>query len=141
MPSDGGEPQQLTFHTGQELGRWSPDGKQLVFSSKRTGHGELFLIPTEGGDAEQLTQGMWLNISPFVWSLDGRTIYAWGIGGPGNGGANLWAVSAADGTARPLLDMRGSLKEPITLRSDGERLYFVLWECVGDLWMAELSTE
>jgi len=140
MPSDGGEPQQLTFHTAPGSVCWSPDGEQLVFSSKRTGNGELFLIPAEGGDPVQLTQGMWLDITPFVWSLDGQTIYAWGLGGPDNEGANLWAVSAADGTARPLMDMRGSLKEPLTLSSDGERLYFTLWECVGDLWMAELST-
>jgi Tol biopolymer transport system component/tRNA A-37 threonylcarbamoyl transferase component Bud32 len=141
MPSNGGEPVQLTFHEAQEfLLRWSPDGKQLVFNSKRTGRCELFLIPAEGGEPVQLTHGAWSDIYPRFWSADGRTIYAGGIGGPENEGANLWAVSVADGTARSLMDFRGSLKEPVMLTSDGERLYFPLWERIGDLWMAELST-
>jgi Tol biopolymer transport system component len=141
MPSGGGEPIQLTFHEAREfIVQWSPDGKRLVFGSRRTGRDELFLIPAEGGDPVQLTHGAWLDISAFFWSADGQTIYAYGQGGPGGKGANLWAVSAADGTARPLMDFRGSLKEPgISLSSDGERLYFLLWERVGDLWMAELS--
>jgi Tol biopolymer transport system component len=142
MPSRGGEPIQLTFHEAQDfLMLWSPDGKQLVFSSKRTGRCELFLIPTEGGDPVQLTQGAWSEFSPHFWTADGQTIYATGQGGPGNEGSNMWAISVSDGTARPLMDFRGSLKElGHWLASDGERLYFPLWERFGDLWIAELSS-
>ncbi len=140
MPSGGGEPRQLTFHEAQDgLMCWSPDGKQLVFGSKRTGNGELFLIPAEGGKPAQLTHGACSDIYPFFWSADGQTIYAYGQGKPGKEGANLWAVTVSDGAAKPLMDFRGSLKEPTLLTSDGERLYFPLWESVGDLWMAELS--
>jgi hypothetical protein len=47
----------------------------------------------------------------------------------------------ADGSARPLIDFRGSLKEPShSLSSDGERIYFPLVERFGDLWVAELET-
>ncbi len=142
MTSGGGEPRQLTFHEAQDfLLCWSPDGKQLVFGSKRTGNCELFLIPVEGGNPVQLTHGAWSDIYPFFWSADGQTIYAYGQGGPGNEGINLWAVLVADGTARPLLDLRGNMKEPTLLASDGERLYFPLWERIGDLWMAELTTD
>jgi TolB protein len=143
MPSGGGEPRQLTFHEAQDFPvLWSLDGKQLVFGSKRIGNGELFLIPAEGGETVQLTNGTWLDINPFSWSVDGQTIYAYGQGGPGNEGANLWAVSVVDGTARPLTDFSGSLKEPgISLSSsDGEQFYFLLWERLGDLWVAELSS-
>ncbi|UCH66420.1 MAG: PD40 domain-containing protein, partial [Ignavibacterium sp.] len=142
MPSTGGEPMQLTFHKAQDfLVRWSPDGKQLVFGSKRTGHCELFLIPVEGGDPVQLTQGAWTEISPRLWSADEQTIYATGQGGPGNEGSNMWAISVLDGTARPLIDFRGSLRElGHWMSSDGQRIYFPLWERVGDLWVAELSS-
>jgi len=142
IPSSGGEPQQLTFHEALDFGPlWSPNGRRLVFSTNRTGYGELFFMPAEGGEAVQLTRGEWSIINALFWSADGRTIYALGLGRPGNEGANLWAVSAADGSARSLMDFGGSLKEPgHSLSSDGERLYFPLWERVGDLWMAELST-
>jgi hypothetical protein len=101
----------------------------------------LFLIPAEGGDPVQLTYGMWLEIGPRFWSSDGQTIYAWGIGGPGGQGANLWAVSVSDGTAQFLMDLRGSLMEPLMFTSDNERIYLVLLERIGDIWMAELSPE
>jgi Tol biopolymer transport system component len=142
VPSSGGESIQLTFHEAQDfLMLWSPDGKQLVFSSKRTGRCELFLIPSEGGNPVQLTQGAWLEFSPHFWTADGQTIYATGQGGPGNEGSNMWAISVSDGTARPLMDFRGSLKElSHWLASDGERIYFPLWERVGDLWVAEFSS-
>jgi Tol biopolymer transport system component len=141
MSSSGGEPEQMTFHEAQDfLVRWSPDGAQLVFGSKRTGDCELFLLPSTGGEPVQLTNGGWLEISPRFWSEDGKTIFATGQGGPGNEGANMWAISVPDGKARPLVDFKGSLKEVAHwMSSDGERIYFPLWERVGDLWVAELS--
>jgi Tol biopolymer transport system component len=143
MTSNGSEPQQLTFHEAQDFPvLWTLERNQLVFGSKRTGDCELFLIPAEGGEPVQLTHGKWLDINPFSMSEDGQIIYAYGQGGPSNQGANLWAVSITDGTARPLMDFKGSLKEPgISLSSDGERLYFLLWERIGDLWMAELTID
>ena len=141
VPSDGGEPRQLTFNGAQEIVSWSPDGKQIVFGSKYQKNSDLFLLPAEGGEPVQLTHGMWFDIDPCFWSSHGSMIYAWGGGTRGQEGTNLWAVSVADGTARPLLDLSRSWKEPILLSSDGERIYFTLWECVGDLWLAELSME
>ncbi len=143
MPSDGGEPQQLTSHQAQDLNAiWSPDGKRLVFSTKRTGYTELFFMPEEGGEAVQLTRGEWSIIAPFFWSADRQTIYAYGVGGPNNRGTNLWVISGSNGTARLLMDFDRSLKEPVhSLSSDGERLYFPLWERIGDLWMAELIAD
>jgi TolB protein len=140
VPSDGGEPKQVTFDGAQAPVNWSPDGKQIVFGSKYQPYSELFLIPAKGGQPVQLTHGRWCDIAPCFWSSDGSMIYASGGGTPGNEGTNLWAVSVLDGTARSLLDLNRSPKEPIMLSSDGERIFFTLWECIGDLWMAELET-
>jgi Tol biopolymer transport system component/predicted Ser/Thr protein kinase len=139
MSSNGGIPLQLTFQTVQDVPCWSPDGKCLVFSSRRTGHSELFLISSEGGDPIQLTHHLWVVITPFYWSANRRSIYAWGIGGPGKEGYNLWEVSVSDGEAQCLMAFGGSLKEPYFMSSDGEHIFFTLWERSGDLWLAELS--
>ena len=150
MPSSGGEPQKLTFHEAPDfLPEWAPDGKQIVFSTNRTGYYELFLMSEKHilkSDAKakptQLTRGEWGNINACYWTIDGQMIYAYGLGRHLNQGVNFWTVSLADGSAKPVLDLGGSVKEPLnSLTSDGERLYFPLWERIGDLWMAELSME
>ena len=149
MPSSGGEPKQLTFHEAPDfLPEWAPDGKQIIFSTNRTGFYELFLItwehilnPDEKAKPTQLTRGEWGYINACYWSMDGQTIYAYGLGRQFNQGVNFWKISLADGSAQPLLDLRGRVKEPLnSLTSDGERIYFPLWERIGDLWMVELAT-
>lgn len=47
----------------------SPDGKQIVFTLV----GEIFIMPSTGGTAKQLTRGMAVNSHP-VWSPDGKYI-------------------------------------------------------------------
>jgi hypothetical protein len=102
---------------------------------------EHILKPDKKAKPTQLTRGEWGNINACYWTMDGQTIYAYGLGRQFNQGVNLWAISLADGSAQPLLDLRGSVKEPLnSLTSDGDRIYFPLWERIGDLWMAELST-
>src|SRR5580700_5337211 len=45
----------------------SPDGKTLVFDLL----GDLYTIPSTGGEAKQLTHGIALHLWPF-WSPDGK---------------------------------------------------------------------
>src|SRR2546425_7363675 len=57
---------------------WSPDGKQIAFSSDRTrfgsdGHQNLFLIDTETLAIRYLTCGAWTDQTP-TWSPDGSRI-------------------------------------------------------------------
>jgi Tol biopolymer transport system component/DNA-binding winged helix-turn-helix (wHTH) protein len=64
--------------------RWSPDGKRIAFSSRRTGNYELWIINRDGGGLQQLTQG---HASPGAhyspWSPDGEKI-AYSIHAPKN---------------------------------------------------------
>ena len=51
-----GRARQFTHHSkrdGHPL--WSPDGRWLAFVSSRTGHKEIWLIPTDGGEARRVT--------------------------------------------------------------------------------------
>jgi dipeptidyl aminopeptidase/acylaminoacyl peptidase len=53
--------------------RWSPDGKQILFESNRSGDNQLWLIALDGGEARQLTT-IATEASTGIWSPDGKTI-------------------------------------------------------------------
>jgi Tol biopolymer transport system component len=148
MPSTGGEPQQLTFHESPDfLPEWAPDGKQIVFSTNRTGYYELYALSekhilehVEKAEPTQITRGKWITINACCWTQDRQTIYAYGLGKRFNQRANFWTVSLENGLAKPVLDLRGSIMEPLnSLVTDEKRIYFPLWERIGDLWTAELE--
>jgi acylaminoacyl-peptidase len=69
-------PRQWTHGTGSEADpRWSPDGKYLAFTSGREEKkAQLFLLPTEGGEAERVTDFPAGSIGEFRWSPDGSRI-------------------------------------------------------------------
>jgi tricorn protease len=48
--------QRLTVNRARDVyGRFSPDGRWIAFSSERNGNLDVFIIPSEGGGAKQLT--------------------------------------------------------------------------------------
>ena len=69
-------PRRLTFDDA-EVGSptWTPDGRFIVFPSKRAGSRTLWRIPAAGGEGEPITTGSGEDIDPQV-SIDGhRVIY------------------------------------------------------------------
>jgi dipeptidyl aminopeptidase/acylaminoacyl peptidase len=73
-PAHGGEPRQLTSTTKKDSHpRWSPDGKQILFASNRSGEGQLWVINVDGGEARQLTT-IATDASNALWSPDGKWI-------------------------------------------------------------------
>jgi dipeptidyl aminopeptidase/acylaminoacyl peptidase len=70
----GGSPRQLTNTTKKDRHpRWSPDGKQLLFESNRSGENQLWVIDLNGGEARQLTT-LGTGASNGVWSPDGKHV-------------------------------------------------------------------
>ena len=53
--------------------RWSPDGKLLAFLSNRKENRQIYLMPSNGGDAYPITDGK-RSIGSFEWSADGKQI-------------------------------------------------------------------
>jgi len=53
--------------------RWSPDGKTMAFLSARREKMQVYLIPSDGGEARALTECK-TGIRSFEWSPDGRHI-------------------------------------------------------------------
>ncbi len=87
-------------------GRFSPDGRYIVFHAARTGSdgkpvpsrsrgGSLHIIPAAGGDATPLVQGAATeaNWSP-AWTPDGRSVV---FVSNRSGEDAVWAVEVADG--------------------------------------------
>ena len=57
---------------------WSPDGKKIVFSSERAGKWDLWVVSSEGGTPQRLTDDTSIDYQP-TWSPDGKWI-AYGSG-------------------------------------------------------------
>lgn len=72
---DGGNLKRLTDAPGYDAeAGFSPDGKQLVFCSKRTGHLELHIMDANGGNVRKLTNAPnCYNGGPF-FSPDGKRV-------------------------------------------------------------------
>ncbi|MFN8547098.1 MAG: S9 family peptidase [Candidatus Eisenbacteria bacterium] len=65
---------QFTQGNGSDASpRWSPDGTAIAFISNRSGKGELWIIPADGGEARQLTK-MQGYISDFAWHPKGKRL-------------------------------------------------------------------
>jgi dipeptidyl aminopeptidase/acylaminoacyl peptidase len=69
------EARQLTSGTAVDANpQWSPDGKRIAFQSTRGEKQQIYIIPIDGGEAQQLThfkQGIGGGIA---WSPDGQQI-------------------------------------------------------------------
>lgn len=74
VSAGGGRATLLTTHVAYDgYPRFSPDGRWVVFSSKRNGNLDLYLMPAEGGAARQLTWHSGNEI-PGGWSRDGKRL-------------------------------------------------------------------
>ena len=113
LPAEGGEMTLLTTDAGG--GRWSPDGREIVFGSRRSGNLDLWVMPAEGGPARQLTSDPELNFNA-RWSPDGTEI---AFGSP----SGIWVVSADGGEPRQVTDYPGGDQLP-AWSPDGKWLVF-----------------
>jgi Tol biopolymer transport system component len=74
VPTDGGEPEQLTRDPDDEFApAASPGGREVSFHSFRTGSRDIFVMLLDGGPAQQVTKTP-AHEQNAVWSPDGRSL-------------------------------------------------------------------
>lgn len=133
-PATEGDPYPITGDGTRSQADWSPDGKHVIFllwDDMRVSR--YWMMPAEGSEAELLTG----RASYARFSRDGeRLLY---VGNEERAG-NLWSVSMADRSDRPITDFSG---RPGTLGSwslatDAHYVYFTWEEELGDLWVMDV---
>ncbi len=93
----------------------SPDGQTIVF----TYMGDLYTVPTEGGDAKQITFHKAHDYMP-VWSKDGSTI---AFASDRYGNFDIYSMSA-NGGAATRLTFHSNDEKPFSFTSDDKHVLF-----------------
>ena len=99
-----GSETRLTFDAAQHNSSpvWSPDGRDIVFSSVRSGKSGLYKKRSDGSATEELLIESDLPKAPMSWSPDGKSIVYW-VQDPKTNG-DLWLLSLVDKKATPLIN-------------------------------------
>jgi dipeptidyl aminopeptidase/acylaminoacyl peptidase len=126
--------------------RWSPSGSQLAFLADVAGQAQIFVLETDGGEANQITHGS-AGVVAFAWRPDGKAFafiahdeaphrekyddsfeveandyLMQGSTQP----AHLWTIDAGGGTARRLTSGHWSVSgTSLAWALDGSRVVFV----------------
>jgi Tol biopolymer transport system component len=120
VPGPFGPPQKIVASSREDHSpAISPDGRQIVFASNRTGYTELWISTIDGGEDRQLTQLQGFAGTP-RWSPDGHTI-AFDF----TSGANMdiWTVPASGGPPHRLTTVPAPDTKP-SWSPDGAWIYF-----------------
>lgn len=106
VPVTGGTAVQLTTSPHYDSNPvWTPDGKQLVFTSNRLGSDDIFIMPATGGTARRLTTYSGTEL-PLTFLPDGRLLFSTSIM-PARGsaqapfGAQTYVLDIETPSARP----------------------------------------
>lgn len=135
MPATGGQPRQLTFDNRRIFGlAWAAGGRELIFSSARSGNPTLWKIPANGGKPEAATPGGEQVGDLAVAHHTNRLIYAQSIND-----SNIWQLEVSDSSSLPaplISSTRLELQPDIS--PDGQHIAFVSTRSGSrELWLGD----
>ena len=124
-----GVPQQLTRGRADTAPAWSPDGTRVAFLRAADGPPQLWLLPADGGEPEQLTT-LPLGAGAPVWSPDGSKIaFA--------AAADLHAAAGEDDKARTSRAAAPIVTDRLDYQADGAGLLRTLRQHLHVLTLAD----
>jgi Tol biopolymer transport system component len=95
---DGTRMSRFTFDAAtDDIAIWSPDGTRLLFTSTRTGGGDLYQKLTSGAGAEELVVASEHVKTPSSWSTDGRFVLFHGTDPETS--SDLWVTDVSGGAS------------------------------------------
>ncbi|SMO91198.1 S9 family peptidase [Gracilimonas mengyeensis] len=74
IPADSGDSYQYLGEEGGSDIKFSPDGKYISLKRRADKKSQIFLLPTQGGEAVQLTEHK-SSVGSYEWGADSKTIY------------------------------------------------------------------
>jgi Tol biopolymer transport system component len=131
MNADGSNPLNLTHSQGDpgaafrsdQHPAWSPDGSRIVFSSSRTGEGDIYVMDPDGDNIERITADPAPDLQP-AWSPDGTRIVFASV----RDGWTRILVIDTDGTNEiRLTDVDGAHDSHPAWSPNGARIAFQRW--------------
>ncbi|HEY6916951.1 MAG TPA: amidohydrolase family protein [Allosphingosinicella sp.] len=131
MPITGGKATRIAEGIAFEVQpRFSPDGRQIAFTSDRGGGDNIWIMNVDGADKRQLTKEKFTLLNNPSWSADGKYIAArkhfTTQRSLGTGEVWLYHVGGGEGVAlveRPNQQIQKELGEP-TFSPKGDAIYF-----------------
>lgn len=123
---------------GASMGSWSPDGARIAFGSGSS----LWVMTVEGTQHQVLVRSEDLPGHPRLDGVrwrSGENIYL--RTGTASGVSSFWAVSALNGSTRFIGKCIAPESQPqrASFKVDEERLYYVVADREGDIWLLDLE--
>lgn len=129
LPIDGGTAKRLTFGPAWDIQpRFSPDGRELAFTSDRDGGNNLWRIGVDGKNPKQVTKERFRLLNNPAWTPDGQYLIGRKhfTGRRSLGAGELWMYHTAGGEGLQLTKQKNDqqdLGEP-AVSPDGRFVYF-----------------
>jgi imidazolonepropionase-like amidohydrolase/Tol biopolymer transport system component len=131
MPITGGRATRIAAGMPYETQpRFSPDGRQIAFTSDRGGGENIWLMNVDGSNRRQLTKENFTLLNNAAWSPDGRFVAARKhyTTQRSLGAGEIWLYHVAGGNGVPLVErpnpqFQKELGEPV-FDSSGEAIFF-----------------
>jgi dipeptidyl aminopeptidase/acylaminoacyl peptidase len=136
----GGTPARLTSDKDDErMLRWSPDGRHIAFASIRSGHQDIWVVPSSGGPVRKLTDKA-MHHDDFrygpTWSPDGKLV-AFVSNRSKWENDDLWVVPVDGGAARQVTRGVRVMSQPVWA-ADGRTIAFNAM-ADGEYWYGDMS--